>query len=500
MKKLIIAILLFVLVVVAVPLIAIRYTAAPLHVAAFFLKKYGVELKNISGNLSKGFTIGSIIQKSESSDFELKNAKILYPSIAAMKINEKMVIDQISVDEFRLVITKYDKETVSSNQNQPPRDQSMIKKQNVSRREKIKHPILFKKILIQNGVVQLPEMPIPFELNQLNIEDLEMNDQGVKLAKGDFLSNKLDVHVYGLTVTENAYYVQQAFNVRLKAGLLPILKKEIPLYGTFNIENNKGTFDFNGFDQKLTLNLSKDDSLSLNLKDFDLREYLRITTDIEKANFSISTKNFISILSGQYQLNGTIKAFGRDFKIQQLKNMSNNEEPLLPGFNFISFEYVSSNHDVQMVLDFSKAGKELTEFMRNPFIVKDISAPLRLNVRQANTEWKLSDHVSKYYMNKLFVKLKPSEKNLIMADIAKYNYQLINNTGSNLNKSNNDVDVFASPLAKTQEKQVSNRTPSSIMKPLSKSLNKPNVKSFANPSAKSSINNTVKSSVSKGHR
>src|SRR4051794_17125821 len=102
MKRLLIAIAIFLGVVFVTPYVLLKYTTAPLHVAAWFLEKRGVVMKDFTGNLTEGFMIGTIIASNPNSDLEFHKIRFIYPGISAMRGNDRVVIDEISMDGVKV--------------------------------------------------------------------------------------------------------------------------------------------------------------------------------------------------------------------------------------------------------------------------------------------------------------------------------------------------------------------------------------------------------------
>jgi hypothetical protein len=296
-----------------------HYTTVPLHVLAFFAKKVDVEMSGFSGNLSRGFSIDTIKLAKEGNEFEFHKVTLNYGSNASRVGIDMVVIDELSMDGFRVIVknlgsapspgAKSSKPGAKSQREMDPQDPFGIKAMFSG---KI-HSLVYRKISALNGVMQFPGMEEPFRLKSAVMNNLVYSAQGFQVDSTLLESDRMDLNVPALELSGSGLFtMKDEAKITLKPAFAHALRKDwtaqLKVEGALLSGSMPRVSGYlKAFDGKGSLTLAEDGKAELTLKEINLEEWFYLTTNLKTFDFHAFTPSVPALLSGQLETSGKIK-------------------------------------------------------------------------------------------------------------------------------------------------------------------------------------------------
>ena len=386
-----------ILVFVVVPIVAVTYTTAPLHAAAWLLKKQNIEMSDFSGNLMNGVTIGNIKSTEADHEFEMHQMKLTYSSLIDYVKTKNLVVDEMSVDGFVFKENKTDGKTEKKPVT-PTKEEQDFKAAMASSMQSM----VIKKISFKNGVFKRAD-GTEVKLTELSVDNFTTNKTGdVSLGAARFNSSNFDVKVPPTTLSSAlALKIGGNVEVTVKPQMSKKLKQEIHFSFhdlVVNVKTNEFSGSIDGLDGKFKFELTSKGAMVLNIQNLDLSSYFNLKTDVQSVDLQIAVPDMPSVMTGNYPVMGSVTAFGEKFPLAKTS-----EKSMIP--NILA---VQEHNQVQMGFSFTQFVMQTVGAFAAP---GDVAVPVQMMVQSTNPRVATdNDKLAYFTFEKPFNRLKAPEK------------------------------------------------------------------------------------------
>jgi hypothetical protein len=314
MKKVLIAILVGVVLIVFGTIGVAFYTSLPLDFAARILEKFSFKVVDLQGSLAGGYRFASISYSDEFTDFKITDVNFEYSGLWDSLVNKTVIYDAIEIGSAELNIKKHRPSTTttvsaSSSSPQPTdqKDQAGWEKVQTKWKEgQIIRRFEIRKLRFANMKVTAPELPFPIVLKEFKITNLALVPDKAALEEMKILSTFFDMSIAGAEVDGKGIRLLKPAAIVVKTTAWKGFKKNfsLSLGGSFDFATKEPRADIGLFDGHLKAHVGSGFAINLDVNDLTVSDYLENAPAIGHLNLRSDPINFMMYTSGAVPYRG----------------------------------------------------------------------------------------------------------------------------------------------------------------------------------------------------
>ncbi|MGE0614625.1 MAG: hypothetical protein AB7P04_03210 [Bacteriovoracia bacterium] len=310
MKKILLAIVVIIFLLAGAAFYSIIYTPLPLKLIESALKANGVQISGMTGSLNSGMSIETLEFKNADLELNLKNARFQYAGLSRLMAGE-LLIEDVNLDQGTVKILKTMQGRAQGSGSSGATSGG-------------RGPIFFKTLRVKmvnisNVSVYSSAVPSrPFVLDRMMLQELVVNQKGVKAERFMVNSGSYDLDVPALEGKAGSFHLSAPIQGKLKAAALTWLKQDVPFTVVTAYSPAGLDLQFQTFDGKLTITHKPTVMLLAELKDFNPQDHLVTDLPFSAMNVKLEIQQFEAILFGTVPVSGSFKAYDALFQITQI--------------------------------------------------------------------------------------------------------------------------------------------------------------------------------------